>query len=45
MKKMTLPIIILIIAIAIAHFFFKVDVEGFFKGFIDFLGELLDGPG
>ena len=42
---MTFPIVIFIIAIAVAHFFFKVDVEGFFKGFIDFLGELLDGPG
>jgi hypothetical protein len=29
----------------IAYYFFGVDIEGLTEGFIDFLADLLDGPG
>lgn len=46
MKKLFLPFIFLVaIALLVAKFFFNIDVEGLFEGFLDFLGELLDGPG
>lgn len=45
MKKIIWPIIIFILGLAAAQFFFGVDVEGLTDGFVDFLSDLLDGPG
>ena len=45
MKKFILPLCLFIFGLAIAHFFFGVDVEGLAEGFIDFLSDILDGPG
>jgi len=45
MKKLIVPIIICAFALFIAYYFFDVDIEGLTEGFIDFLTDLLDGPG
>ena len=45
MKKLILPLCVVILVVAVAKFFFGVDVEGLTEGFIDFLSDLLDGPG
>lgn len=45
MKKIILPVVILILGLAVAQFFFGVDVEGLLEGFGEFLAEILDGPG
>ena len=45
MKKFILPLVVAVLGLAVAKFFFGVDVEGLFEGFIDFLSDLLDGPG
>jgi hypothetical protein len=45
MKKVILPLSVFIIGLAVANYFFGVDVEGLAEGFIDFLADLLDGPG
>ena len=44
MKKLILPLCVFILGMAVAKFFFGVDVEGLAEGFIDFLSDLLDGP-
>lgn len=44
MKKFILPLCVFILGMAIAKFFFGVDVEGLAEGFVDFLLDLLDGP-
>jgi hypothetical protein len=44
MKKLILPLCVFIFGLAVAHFFFGVDVEGLAEGFIDFLSDILDGP-
>ena len=45
MKKLIVPIIICAFGLFIAYYFFGVDIEGLTEGFIDFLTDLLDGPG
>jgi len=45
MKKLIVPIIICVFALFIAYYFFGVDIEGLTEGTIDFLAEILDGPG
>ena len=45
MKKIILPLCIVILGLAVAKFFFGVDVEGLTEGFIEFLTDILDGPG
>jgi hypothetical protein len=45
MKKLMVPVIVSAFALFIAYYFFGVDVEGLTEGFIDFLTDLLDGPG
>ena len=45
MKKIILPLSAFIIGLAVAQYFFGVDVEGLAEGFIDFLADILDGPG
>jgi len=44
MKKIILPLCVFILGLAVAKFFFGVDVEGLAEGFIDFLLDILDGP-
>jgi len=44
MKKFILPLCVSIIALAVAKYFFGVDVEGLAEGFLDFLLDILDGP-
>ncbi|MDH3454914.1 MAG: hypothetical protein OEL80_07170 [Desulfuromonadales bacterium] len=45
MKKIILPLCVSILGLAVAKFFFGVDVEGLADGFIDFLADILNGPG
>lgn len=45
MKKFIVPIIIFACGLFIAYYFFGVDVEKLAEGFIEFLTDLLDGPG
>jgi hypothetical protein len=45
MKKIIWALIIFVLGLAAAQYFFGVDVEGLTEGFIDFLSDLLDGPG
>ncbi len=45
MKPIALPIVLLLLALLIANLFFGVDVEALAEGFLDFLGDILDGPG
>lgn len=45
MKKIFLPILIFIIGLFVAQYFFGVDVEGLIEGFLEFLREIFDGPG
>lgn len=45
MKKIIFPLSVLILGLAVAKFFFGVDVEGLAEGFIDFLSDILNGPG
>lgn len=45
MKPIALPIVLLILGLLAASFFFGVDVEGLIKGFLKFLGGILRGPG
>jgi hypothetical protein len=45
MKKIIVPIIVCAFGLFIAYYFFDVDIEGLTEGFIDFLADLLDGPG
>ncbi len=44
MKKLILPICIFIGGLAIAHYFFGLDVNGLIEGSIDYVGDILDGP-
>jgi hypothetical protein len=44
MKKFVLPICIFIGGLAIAQFFFGLDIEGLIEGTIEYLGEIIDGP-
>lgn len=45
MKKLIVPIIVCAFGLFIAYYFFDVDIEGLTEGSIDFLAEILDGPG
>ncbi len=45
MKKLILPLCVSILGLAVAKFFFDVDIEGLAEGFIDFLTDILNGPG
>jgi len=45
MKKFMFPLIVFILGLAAAQYFFGVDIEGLAEGTIDFLAEILDGPG
>lgn len=45
MKPITLPIALFIVALLIAKFFFGIDIEDLFEGFLDFVGGILKGPG
>ena len=45
MKKLVIPVCLFAGGLAIAHYFFGLDVEGLVEGTLDFLSELLDGPG
>ena len=45
MKKYILPLGLFIAGLAIAHFFFGLDVEGLIEGTLDYLGDILNGPG
>ena len=44
MKKIIFPLCIFILGLAVAKFFFGVDVEGLAEGFVDFLANLFGGP-
>lgn len=44
MKKIIIPGIIFICGLAIAKYFFDVDIEALFEGFMDFVAGVLDGP-
>ena len=45
MKAITWPVILFALGLAIAHFFFDVDVERLLEGFAGFVADILDGPG
>ena len=45
MKKIILPLCIFSLGLAVAKFFFGVDIEGLAEGCFDFLTDILDGPG
>ena len=45
MKVIFWPVILFVIGLAIAHFFFGINVERLLEGFGDFVAEILDGPG
>ncbi len=45
MKKIIFPIGICVAGVFIASYFFGVDIEELTEGFIEFLMDLLDGPG
>lgn len=45
MKKIIWPLILLAAGLAVAQFFFGVNVEELAEGFFDFLTGILDGPG
>lgn len=45
MKVIAWPIILVIIGMVIAQYFFDIDIERLFEGFVDFITTILDGPG
>ncbi len=45
MKKILLPMCVVILGLAVAKYFFRVDIEGLAEGFIAFLSDIFDGPG
>lgn len=45
MKNLVLPLSLFILGLVVAQVFFDVDVKGLSKGFLDFLVDILDGPG
>ena len=45
MKKIIFALIVFALGLAAAQFFFGVDIEGLTEGFIDFISDILDGPG
>lgn len=45
MKKLIFPIVISAAGLFIASYFFGVDIKELAEGFIEFLTDLLDGPG
>lgn len=45
MKKIIPPLCVFILGLAVAKFFFGVDIEGLAEGCIDFLTDIFDGPG
>ena len=45
MKKFIFPLCVVILGLAAAKYFFDVDIEGLVEGFLDFLADILDGPG
>lgn len=45
MKAILWPVILFVIGMLIAQFFFGVNVERLLEGFGDFIAEILDGPG
>lgn len=44
MKKTIIALIVFSIGLAIAQYFFGVDIEGLAEGTLAFLAEILDGP-
>ena len=44
MKKTIIALIVFSIGLAVAQYFFDVDVEGLAEGTLVFLSEILDGP-
>ena len=44
MKKTIIALIVFSIGLAVAQYFFDVDVEGLAEGTLTFLSEILDGP-
>jgi len=44
-KKLFLPLFVVILGLAVAKYFFRVDIEGLAEGFIAFLTDIFDGPG
>ncbi len=45
MKKIIGAMIVFVLSLAATKFFFGVDIEGLTERLIDFLSEILDGPG
>ena len=45
MKKTIIALIVFSIGLAVAQYFFDVDVEGLAEGMLSFLVEIFDGPG
>lgn len=45
MKKLVVPVALCAFGLFIAYYFFGIDIESLTKGFIDFIAEILDGPG
>ncbi len=43
MKKLVLPIMVFILGLVIAHYFFEVDVTELFEGFGNFIVNILKG--
>lgn len=45
MKTIVWPLVLCIIGLAVAQFFFGVDIEELLEGFGSFIADILDGPG
>jgi len=45
MKKIFLPVVLFIIGLVVANIYFGLDIEKLIEGFLDFITEILDGPG
>jgi len=45
MKKIILALCVFILGLAAAKFFFGVDIEELGEGFLEFITEILNGPG
>lgn len=43
MKKLILPLIVFVLGLAVAQYFFDIDVEELFKGFGSFVADILKG--
>jgi hypothetical protein len=45
MKKLIVPLTLFILGLFVAQYFFGIDIKGLTEGFVDFLVEILNGPG